>query len=264
MTFAHTLQEAQRGGWSVGIFTISTLAAVHGVLQAAVVTEAPVVIGITPICVARFGDQAFCNLVRTLRERYSVQAYTAALDVQNESDAVRMIAAGFDCIVIDSSQEPEKAAQLTRQVVMRAHERGQLVASVLSLSATDLTAREIGEETAAFGRVSGADILLVPAQIILDHKTMKAVRSATSCPLFANDRAIRRAETATSSTTKVAGTVVCTEVERAVLRARILEASSTDEMFDLESEAVCRAVERKISSLGAAAQAKRTWIRREL
>ncbi len=198
------LDRALQQSYAVGYFEAWDQYSLEAVIEAAEALEAPAILGFggavtNPAWLEGGGIEELATLARVLAERATVPVAVLYNEAQTPQQARRAIAAGCNCVMLDSSHLPwEENVAVTRDLVSRAHAAGAEVEAELGrLPNAGGPALEAGYVTnpaqaAQFVQTTGIDVLAVSVGNVhllsngaaaLDFDLLERIRQATSLPL---------------------------------------------------------------------------------
>lgn len=125
MTVVAWFKRAQREGWALGQFNISSLEVLQGIVDAANEAQAPLLVGVSMGSLRHIGLPYLAGLVQGAKAAASVPIFFH-LDHGDSFETVQaVIAAGFESVMIDASRMSyDDNVRVVRQVVEYAHARG--------------------------------------------------------------------------------------------------------------------------------------------
>lgn len=124
VTPAKLYKKAKAGGYAIGAFNVSTLEAIHGVLDAARELNAPVIIETSEKEMKYVGAELVAEAVRTLAEDLQIPVAIHLDHGQSLESVKEAIAAGYTSVHLDGScLGYEENVHLTREVVEFAHDQ---------------------------------------------------------------------------------------------------------------------------------------------
>ena len=133
LTLTEALAQAERGGYAVGAFNVSSLDQAIAVLDAARASRSPVIVQSIAGMSAYDDESRWWHRLRRLIDDYPTVEAVLHLDHgRTYQDCVRAIAHGFSSVMIDASRNPdtdepasfEENVALTQRVVAVAHPAG--------------------------------------------------------------------------------------------------------------------------------------------
>ena len=172
VSLSSILENAQRGRYAVGYFEAWDLYSLQAVIETAEQLRAPCILGFGGAVTSGAwldagGVEALATLARGLAERASVPTAVLFNEAQTHAQAVRGLAAGCNCVMLDSSHlAAGEHAAATRALVQAAHAARAVVEAELGHLPTAGDASEVGHatdpaEAARFVAATGIDVLAV-------------------------------------------------------------------------------------------------------
>ncbi|NLW56969.1 MAG: class II fructose-bisphosphate aldolase [Firmicutes bacterium] len=196
------LLDAQRKGYAIGAFNANNLEMAQGIVRAAELEEAPVIVQVSQGGAEHAGVEEMAAIVQVLAKKTRIPV---ALHLDHGVDFVynlRCLRAGFTSLMYDGSQLSfDENARITREVVRAAHAVNVPVEAELGMVPRDphsITPEELKkymttpEEAKRFVELTKVDALAVAVgsmhkmkvkQAVLDIERIKAIRQAVSVPL---------------------------------------------------------------------------------
>ncbi|MCC7361434.1 MAG: class II fructose-bisphosphate aldolase [Anaerolineales bacterium] len=166
------MDNALSGHYAVGYFEAWDLYSLQAVIETAEALGAPCILGFGGAVTSGAwldagGVEALAGLARGLAERAGVPTAVLFNEAQTHAQAMRGVAAGCNCVMLDSSHLPPAAhAAATRALVAAAHAAGAAVEAELGHLPTAGDDSEAGHatdpaEAARFVAATGVDALAV-------------------------------------------------------------------------------------------------------
>ena len=203
VTFRSMMEDARKGGYAVGYFEAWDLYSLEAVVDAAEALQAPAIVGFgeamtDPDWYEAGGIERCAALGRAAVARSSAPLCLIYNEVATYEHCVRGAKAGFDVVMLDSSELPhDEHLRLTQNLVREAHgmdvaveaELGELPTAGSSQGGGSLTDPE---EAAAFVEQTGIDSLSVSIGNVhlmevgfaaVDLERLTAIHRATGAPL---------------------------------------------------------------------------------
>ena len=210
-TLREYILEAKEKGVAIGHFNISNLEGLHGIVNAAVKLDLPVMIGVSSGEVAHVGVEEAVALVSALRKKHNHPIFLNA-DHSHSYEAVKeMMDAGFDSVMFDASalgfeeniketkRVVEYARSLDRDIIVEAEignigTSSKIVDEIPEGVATDDSFLTSVEDAVRFVNETGVD-MLAPAignmhgmlkgksNPRIDSDRVKEISDATGIPL---------------------------------------------------------------------------------
>jgi fructose-bisphosphate aldolase class II len=203
--FVDLLADALAGGYAVGYFEAWDMYSLEAVLEAAEAERAPVILGFGGAVVNqewldRGGLERWAGLGRVTASQAGVPVSYILNEVSEFSHVVRGIHAGFNCVMLDSSELPAgEHKRLTNQVVELAHPLGVGVEAEVGMlpdasgdmggTAGALTdpreAKRFVEQTGidALGVSIGNVHTLMDGKVSVDWERLEAIHQELTLPL---------------------------------------------------------------------------------
>lgn len=197
------LDQARQQHYAVGYFEAWDLYSLQTVIETAEEQQSPAILGFggavtNPAWLDAGGVEALAAVARVLAERATVPAAVLFNEAQTHAQAVRGLAAGCNCVMLDSSHLPlAEHEAATRRLVEAAHAVGAVVEAELGHLPNAGDPAETGHatdpaEAARFVAATGIDVLavsignvhlLADGQAALDLDRLEAIRQAVDVPL---------------------------------------------------------------------------------
>jgi ketose-bisphosphate aldolase len=198
------LDPALQQGYAVGYFEAWDQYSLEAVIEAAEELEAPAILGFgaavtNPAWLEAGGVEALATLARVMADRATVPVAVLYNEAQTREQAMRGIAAGCNCVMLDTSHLPwEENVAVTRDFVTVAHAAGAEVEAELGcLPNAGGPALEAGYVTDSaqaklFVQTTGIDALAVSVGNVhllsngaaaLDFDLLERIRQVAPVPL---------------------------------------------------------------------------------
>jgi ketose-bisphosphate aldolase len=198
------LDRALQKGYAVGYFEAWDQYSLEAVIEMAEALEAPAILGFgaavtSPAWLDAGGVEELATLARLLAERSTIPTAVLYNEAQTPVQAMRAIAAGCNCVMLDTSHLPwQENLTITRDFVTAAHAAGADVEAELGrLPNAGGPTREPGqvtdpEQAAYFVQATGIDALgvsvgnihlLSEAEAALDLELLERIHRRVSVPL---------------------------------------------------------------------------------
>jgi ketose-bisphosphate aldolase len=197
------LAQALQQHYAVGYFEAWDLYSLEAVIATAEELRAPAILGFggavtNPAWFEAGGVEALAGLARGLAERATVPTAVLFNEARTHAHALRGLAAGCNCVMLDSSHLPaSEHLAATRRLVDAAHEVGAAVEAELGHLPNAGDAAHVGratdpDEAARFVAETGVDALavsignvhlLTDGQAALDLDRLGRIRQAVDVPL---------------------------------------------------------------------------------
>ncbi len=192
------LDQALQQHYAVGYFEAWDLYSLQAVIETAEALRSPAILGFggavtNPAWLNAGGVEALAAVARVLAERATVPTAVLFNEAQTHAQAVRGLAAGCNCVMLDSSHLPAaEHAAATAELVTAAHAAGAVVEAELGHLPTAGDPSETGHATdpaaaARFVAATGIDVLAVSignvhllsdGQAALDLDLLERIRDA--------------------------------------------------------------------------------------
>lgn len=262
------LREAEQGGYGVGAFSARNTFLIEYVLRAAQAQRSPVIVQISAnefnwfqVTAKEFADR-FYEICGNFEGKAALH-----LDHTRDLETIKAaIDAGFTSVMIDASRKSfEENVELTRQVVLYAHERNVEVEAELGrIGATDKIETEndeslytVPEEAREFVERTGADTLAVSVGTAhgvypvknpkIDFERLSRIRAQVDIPLVLHGGSGLPADTVQRAITICGGGVskinIATDLEQAFLKSLNCERKLNSEIRNLDPAALAKAGE---------------------
>ncbi len=132
VTTKEMFDKAYKEGYSVGAFNVDNLDGLQGIIEAAKITNAPVILAFTYKTLTFMGVEYLMNCVKAAAATTDVPIAVHLDHGKNFQCCKEAIDAGFTSVMIDASGYPlEENIAITKQVVEYAHARGVVVEAEL-------------------------------------------------------------------------------------------------------------------------------------
>ena len=196
------LEKADREGYAVGAFNANNLEMAQGIVQAAELEDAPVIVQVSQGGAEHAGVEEMAAIVKVLARKARVPV---ALHLDHGMDYLinlRCLRAGFTSLMYDGSKLSfDENVRITREIVHAAHAVNVPVEAELGMVPKDphtITPEELKkymttpEEAKRFVELTKIDSLAVAVgsmhkmkvkQAVLDIERIKAIREVVSVPL---------------------------------------------------------------------------------
>lgn len=197
------LNQALEKGYAVGYFEAWDSYSLEAVIETAEALDSPAILGFgaavtNPAWLDAGGVEELAVLARVLAERAKVPTAVLFNEAQTQAQALRALAAGCNCVMLDTSHLPwEENVRVTRDFVAAAHAAGAEVEAELGRLPNAGPVGAPGQVTdpaqaAHFVQTTGIDALAVSignvhllsdGQAHVDLDLLQRIRQATPAPL---------------------------------------------------------------------------------
>lgn len=117
-TLRESLRDAEAGGYALGHFNISDLAALMAIANVAIEMEVPVLIGTSEGEAGFLGYREVAAVVKALREEHQHPIFLNADHTRSIEKIKEAAEAGYDMVIFDGAQHPfEENVRLTKEAV---------------------------------------------------------------------------------------------------------------------------------------------------
>ncbi|HVU84557.1 MAG TPA: class II fructose-bisphosphate aldolase [Puia sp.] len=263
------LQQQRKALLATNFYNFETL---RGILEAVRAVEVPIILQLTKSSLDYLSLPVAVNLGRSMLKEYGVEGWIHLDHGDSYELAARCLAAGFDSVMIDASEQPfETNVKLTRQVVKLAEGYGANVEAELGYVAklgqqTDVIAFTEPDDARRFVEETGVHALAVAigsahgfykSEPKLDLDRLSAINSVTDAALVLHGgsgipgdtlrEAIRRGICKINLATETKNIFMKT------LKKRLADEEEIDlrKVFPVATNAVTGLIRDKLQSLGS-------------
>lgn len=270
------LAPAQKGGFAVGSFSSRYIRMIPSIIRAAQQTESPAIVQVSEKEIYRHAldlNEFAQMFYRTMAQEQVDIPVALHLDHTKDLAIIRQaVEVGFTSVMIDASEHPfEKNAEITRQVVSYAHQRGVCVEAELGkIGTTDFAETDHNEErftdpeeAAEFCRITGVDALAVSVgtahgpytttKPTIAYERLRAINALTDTPLVLHgasgvpsEMVVQAARLETGGVCKVN---IATDLEMAMMAVLGRSGHMKNQELEAYSEALLKEADQAVQAL---------------